>query len=116
MGGMQNNASKSPKQAGGRAYTGRVGATPANRAEGSTAWRDVDQPLIGALVYQLSKRRAGCLLGVTKDGGTAAVTVFLNDERLRFYPKDADDLEALLKDLINWADADEPDFAYFTGD
>lgn len=112
MGGMQNN-DRNRGNAGTRAYKGAVGGRTRASDVGHTAWRDQDGSAVVACITNLARHRYGLLVGVTGDGSAAAVSLFAGEDRVRFYPHSAEELEELVRDIAAWADADAPDISYF---
>lgn len=95
-----------------RAYTGAVGGSGYRSTEGAGVWGDVDPAIVLRAVRQASGAGAGLLLGATRDGTNCAITLFYEDprqakgadSRVRFYPKNVEQLELLMEDIQMWAE------------
>jgi len=108
MGIQSNNDEKTL-----RAYKGPVGGVERKSERGADTWSFVATTPLHDAIVACARICAGLLVGVTKDGGNAAVTLFFDDQRMRFYPSDVTDLTDLLFDIVGWAGLDKPDIKFW---
>lgn len=100
---MPANGNKDTAAPAVRSYRGGVGGATGVSTTGSNRWGLVDAVQLAVTLSAVVSVGGGLLLGATRDGSTAAVTLFYNDDRVRFYPGTDDDLHDLLKDMEFWA-------------
>jgi hypothetical protein len=102
MGANQNNRSKSGAGDSPKAYTGARGRTTGAGNAGPALWGMCDPAKLQTAIARCAGRGAALLCGVTRDGGSATVTLFYGEERVRMYPRTDGELDVLLDDLIAW--------------
>lgn len=115
MGANQNNGpTKGGKNAQPKAYTGAIGGRTAAARVAGNQYGDCDPATLARTVQVVASRGGALLLGCTRDGGNLAVTLFWQEQRVRFYPNSTQQLEFLLIDIEEWARQEEPDLAAWT--
>src|SRR5689334_15004130 len=102
-----NATSKQPRNepnSSGRAASAARGYS--QRPRSSVDWDQIDQSRIGLLVHAVTKPGAAIMFGRTSDGGALSVTVLDGDNRIREWPRSAEDFEALFAWLVGMFSGD----------
>lgn len=71
-----------------------------SRPRGSVYWDEIPQEQIGLLVHAITKSGAAIMFGRTSDGGALSLTVLDGDNRIREWPRSAEDFESLYHWLV----------------
>jgi len=60
----------------------------------------VDKALIGAAVIAVAGADGALMVSMTRDGGAAAITLFVGDEKDKMYAHDTEEIEYILQGLV----------------
>jgi len=114
---QDHNAAQIAPRTPTKAYAARP-VQPTQRSDrAQRVWGEVDIKLMADAVISCTHCGAAVLFGSTRDGGTPTLSLFLGDERARFYPIDAADCIRVLESFVYWSQQDDLncDLGYFTG-
>lgn len=113
MGANQNNGPKQGQVATIKAYAGATSVTRPWSHRGADILAGSDPIKLHTAVEKAATIGAAILFGATRDGGSCTVTLFHQEQRLRFYPNSAEELDQWCDDVREWASGTGPDLTYW---
>lgn len=65
------------------------------------SWQDASPQLLQELVVWITTRGGAARFGLTRDGGTYSVGLYLGEERVTYYFRRDQDIDAGIRDLLS---------------
>lgn len=80
--------------------------TPPPRTRSTVEWDSIPNQILRDAICAVTSRGAAIMLSRTSDGGALSITVLDGSERIKEYPRDADECEQTLKWLVDMFSGD----------